>query len=614
MPLLAALDLHKAFGATATLDGAELHVGRGEKIGLVGKNGCGKSTLLKILAGREPLDRGELRLRQHATVAWLPQEPVVGDAKTLLDVALAGAALCREEMEPHERQLRAEQALKGLGLRDPSLSVALASGGTLRRATLAAVLLQNADLVLLDEPTNHLDADTTAWLQTELVRQPGALAMVTHDRYFLNQVVDRIVELRGGQLRGYAGTFQDYLEARLAETDLAQRTESNRQNRLRRELEWLRRTPAARSCKPKARQDVAEALVAERVVQERGVTFQFGEAQRLGKTILEARGLRVGFAADAAQRTKGHVAIASFDLTLVRGQRLGIVGPKGAGKTTLLRTLQGQVPVLGGMLSLGANTAMLSIDQQRTGLDPNRTVQENASATGGEWVMLGDRKQHVASYLEQFLFRTQDLRQQTATLSGGQKFRLLLARRLQEPSNVLLLDEPTNDLDFETLEVLEEALLAWPGCVLTVSHDRAFLDRICTGILHLPGDGSLEFHAGNYSDFEANRAERRRAARQQDLAVARAAPKASYAAADVAPKLSFAETKRLAGIESEIEAAEALVTQTEATLQDPGVTSDFQRLQAATAAYEAAVRTKDEAYAEWDRLESKQRAWEAGRK
>ncbi len=614
MPLLAALNLHKSFGATVALADAELHIARGEKIGLVGKNGCGKSTLLKILAGFEPLDAGELRLRQHATVAWLPQEPVVGDARTLLDMALAGAALCREELEPHERQLRAEQALKGLGLRDPLLPVGRASGGTLRRAALAAVLLQNADLVLLDEPTNHLDADTTAWLQGELVRQPGALAMVTHDRYFLNQVVDRIVELRAGVLRGYAGTFQDYLEARLAEVDLAQRTEANRQNRLRRELEWLRRTPAARTCKPKARQDTAEALVAERVVQERGITFQFGEAPRLGTTRLAARGLRVGFAPDAEKGTPGHTAIAAFELTLVRGQRLGIVGPNGAGKTTLLRTLQGQLPSLGGALTLGANTAMLAIDQQRTGLDPTRTVQDNASATGGEWVMLGDRKVHVASYLEQFLFRTQDLRQMAGTLSGGQKFRLLLARRLQEPSNVLLLDEPTNDLDFETLEVLEEALLAWPGCVLTVSHDRAFLDRICTGILHLPGDGGVEFHSGNYSDFEANRAERRRNARQQELAAARSVPKASYAAQEVAPKLTFAETKRLAAIESEIEQAEAAVAGAEATLQDPAVTAEFQRLQAATAAYEAAVRAKDEAYAEWDRLETKQRAWEAGRR
>jgi len=614
MSLLAALDLHKSFGATVALAGAELHVARGEKIGLVGANGCGKSTLLRILAGREPLDSGELRLRQHATVAWLAQEPAVGDARTLLDVAMAGASLCREELMGHERQLRAEHALKCLGLCDLAMPVARASGGTLRRAALAAVLLQDADLVLLDEPTNHLDADTTAWLQAELARQPGALAMVTHDRYFLNQVVDRIVELRGGVLRGYAGTFQDYLEARLAEADLAQRSEANRQNRLRRELEWLRRTPAARSCKPKARHDAALALTAERVTADRTIAFQFGEAQRLGKTILEARGLTVGFAADPTSGASGHTAIAAFDLTLVRGQRLGIVGPNGAGKTTLLRTLQGQLPALGGTLVRGVNTAMIAIDQQRSGLDPDRTVQENATAAGGEWVRIGDRNVHVATWLDPFLFRTHDLRQLAGTLSGGQKFRLLLARRLQEPSNVLLLDEPTNDLDFETLEVLEEALLAWPGCVLAVSHDRAFLDRICTGIVHLPGDGTVEFHAGNYSDFEANRAARRRAARQQDLAAARAAPKPIQAATGAAPKLTFAEERRLAGIEVEVEAAEAAVAHAEVILQDPAVTAEFQRLQRATAAHQAAVQAKDDVYAEWDRLERKQRAWLAGRR
>ena len=389
---------------SSILDGAELFVRRGEKIGLVGKNGAGKSTLLRILAGVETLDRGEVAFRQDVRAAWLSQEPDLGDAKTLLDVALRGAERCRDAEEPYERQLRAEQALKALGLSEPRLPVALASGGTRRRAALAAVLLQKPDLLLLDEPTNHLDADTTAWLQAELRAQPGALLMVTHDRYFLNQVVDRIVEVRSGQLRTYEGTFQDYLEARLEEDALSDRQEQTRQNRMRTELEWLRRTPAARTGKQKARVQVATALVAVKQEQKRELMFDFGEGQRLGKTILEARGLRVGYPPNPERGEKGHVALNDFDMTLTRGQRLGIVGPNGAGKTTFLRTLLGEVPPLGGQLTLGQNTRILSIDQQRTGLDPAATVQESATVTGGDWVMLGQRKLHVASYLEQFLF------------------------------------------------------------------------------------------------------------------------------------------------------------------------------------------------------------------
>lgn len=605
MPLLTINQLTKAYGGDPIFDCAELHMHRGEKLGLVGRNGTGKSTLLRILAGIETADSGTIAFRQDIHVAFLAQEPDLGAAKTLLDVALAGAAKCRLPMETYERQMLAEQALKGLGIVDFHLSVDVASGGTRRRAALAAALLQQPDLLLLDEPTNHLDADTANWLEKQLITLPSALIVVTHDRYFLNQVVGRIVELRRGKLHNYEGTFQDYLESRLDEESLADQVEANRRNRMKIELAWLRRSPAARSTKPKARIERAQAvLVSEREVQK-SVQLPGLSAERLGKTILETRALQVGYLPSADR--PGKIAIRYLDLTLVRGQRLGIVGPNGAGKTTLLRTLCGELPALGGTLKLGQNTQILAIDQHRSGLDPLSTVQNAATPQGGDWVQIGENRVHVAGYLEKFLFKSGDLRQQVSTLSGGQRFRLLLARRLQEPMNLLILDEPTNDLDFETLEVLEESLLQYQGCLLTVSHDRAFLDRVCTGILHVVGDGELEVHPGNYSQFLANQTTQRKAEAQIKLAQRPVQAQVKHPAAPL--KLSFHEEKRLASIEAEIELAESSVAAAESQLADPTVLSDYSRLQLATRAHQEATLLRDQLYELWQSLEAKQGAW-----
>jgi ATP-binding cassette subfamily F protein uup len=620
MPLLTSNDLHKAFGSTVVLDGAELHLARGERIGLVGRNGTGKSSLLRVLAGIDAPDSGTIALRSGSHVALLAQDPSLGDAKTLFDVAYAGAMRCREELDPHERQIRADVALKALGVPDPLLPVAIASGGTRRRAALAAALLQKPDLLLLDEPTNHLDAETAAWLETELKSLPGALVLVTHDRYFLNQVVDRIVELRRGKMYGYEGTFQDYLEARMDEDALADRTEANRRNRMRTELDWLRRSPAARSTKPRARIQRAEALMQTDYQVEKRMLLPTLGADRLGKTILEARALKVGYPPGSgfpdrdlrpseAANPQGRVLIDHLDLLLVRGDRLGIVGPNGAGKTTLLETLAGRVKPLSGKLVHGINTKILTIDQHRTGLDPDRTVAEEASPAGGEWVRVGEDKVHVATWLEQFLFKSADLRQKVCTLSGGQRFRLLLARRLQEPMNVLLLDEPTNDLDFETLEVLEEGLLAWPGCLLVVSHDRAFLDRICTGMLHVKGDGTVDYHQGNYSHFLENQAARKKLDRVAELAAAADRRPTERKVDASPPKLTFQEERALSTIEADIQAAEAQVATGEAAMADPEVTSDFTRLQKAMADLEAATAKRDQLYASWEMLEAKAEAW-----
>ncbi len=594
MPILTAQNLHKSHGASVLLDGAELHLARGEKVGLVGRNGTGKTTLLRILTGLESPDSGQVVRRRDAHIAYLQQDPPVGTTETLLDIALAGVKLCREHLDPHEAELRAEQALKGLGIPDVHQRVAEASGGTRRRAALAAALLQQPDLLLLDEPTNHLDPGTSDWLQAELRAMPGALVLVTHDRYFLNQVVDRIVELRHRKLKSYDGTFQDYLQARLDEDSQAERVEGNRRQRLRAELAWLGTSPAARSCKPKARLERARAAVAEVVDVDKPLVLPMFQLERMGKVLLDAQDLRVGW--------PDKTVIHHLTLLVTRGERIGIVGPNGAGKTTLLRTLLGEIAPLAGKVTRGATTQVMQIDQQRSGLEPQWTVREAGSPTGTEWVTTPTGKLHIAGYLEQFLFKFDDLRQPVSTLSGGQKFRLLLARKLQEPMNLLVLDEPTNDLDFETLELLEETLLTWPGTSLIVSHDRAFLDRVCTAIIDVPGDGTATRHAGGWSDLQTRKSQKVGSA--QAVAPARAVVKA-----DAPPKLTFAEEKRLAGMEAEIDAVEARLAVAEAGLGDPAVAADFSQLQAAIARQTAAAQARDDLWAEWQRLEEKQRAW-----
>ena len=594
MPILTAQNLMKSHGASVLLEGAELHLARGEKVGLVGRNGTGKSTLLKILAGLEDADSGQVVRRREAHVAYLAQDPPMSTTETLMDIALAGAKLCREHLDPHEAELRAEQALKGLGIENPHQKVSEASGGTRRRAALAAALLQQPDLLLLDEPTNHLDPGTSDWLQAELRALPGALVLVTHDRYFLNQVVDRIVELRHRKLKSYEGSFQDYLQARLDEDGQAERVEGNRRQRLRAELAWLGTSPAARSCKPKARMERARAAVNEVVDVEKPLQLPMFQLERMGKVLVDAKDLRVGW--------PDKTVIQHLTLLVTRGERIGIVGPNGAGKTTLLRTLLGEIPPLAGTVTRGATTQVMQIDQQRSGLEQTWTVREAGSPAGTEWVTTPTGKMHIAGYLEQFLFKFDDLRQTVATLSGGQRFRLLLARKLQEPMNLLVLDEPTNDLDFETLELLEETLLAWPGTSLIVSHDRAFLDRVCTAIIDVPGDGTATLHAGGWSDLQARK-------NQKVASAPVAAAVRQVAKTDAPPKLTFAEEKRLTGMEAEIEAAEDRVVAAEARLADGDITADYAKLQAAIAAQTAAAQARDDLWTEWQRLEEKQRVW-----
>lgn len=640
MPLLTAHGLHKRWGTRVLLNAAALHLEPGEKIGVVGENGTGKTTLLRCLAGLDTFDEGEAAWRRQTRVALLEQHPRFRPDATLLDVA-RGLGRSAADAAARAEDYEAAATLGALGLPEPDVRVDNASGGMVRRAAIAEVLLSGADVLLLDEPTNHLDIETIAWLETHVAGLSAAVLVVSHDRYFLDVVADRIVEVEGAQLHSWPGRFADYLAGRAEADALAGRDAHKRKQQWKTELAWLRRSPAARTTKSQARIDRALSLgeeVAADGPRLRAATLGIEGTARLGKTVLEAHDLRAGYATDG----EAHVVVTSLTLALKRGERIGLLGPNGAGKSTLLRTLTGEQAPLSGTLVHGEATRIVSIGQDRAGLDASETVRRAASPLGGDFIPLPDGgKRHVTSYLAAFGFAPEVLDQPVSTLSGGQRFRLLLARRMLEPVNLLALDEPTNDLDLHTLRLLEDALLSFAGCLLLVSHDRFLLDRVCDRVLVLNGRGGCELHAGGYSDWRERQdragqgrkapsvAGGQETAGQADGAVASGAEAATDAEATTArdahaadapppqaapPKPTLAEDAWLDEVEAHIERAEQDVADAEAALATAAAQqADHGALMAASEVLAGATTARDGAYARWQSLEDKRKAWQAWR-
>jgi len=475
---------------------------RGEKVALLGPNGTGKSTLLRVLAGIEAADSGLVDRRRDASMLYLPQEPVLDGTRNAREIA---SEMLGEWSGEHE----VDEMLDRLGVIDRERPVATLSGGERRRVALARLFVARPDLALLDEPTNHLDADTIAWLEQYLRDGfPGAVLMVTHDRYVLDAVATRIFELDGGRLVEYPkrndhlGAYADYLEQRSERDAHEERIEKNRQNLLRREVEWLRRGPKARSTKQKARIDRAHAKIAEPgLVQRARVDFSGLEegASALGGAILELDNVTITIA--------DRVLVRDLTLNMVRGERIGVVGPNGSGKTSLLRVVNGELDPSRGAVKHGTQTRIALFDQSRAILRDEWSVLDNvaeregAERTGAGTVSIGDRVMDVRTYLELFLFDGQGSRRKVSALSGGERARVALALSLKTGANVLLLDEPTNDLDIMTLSAVEELLETWPGCAIVVSHDRWFLDRVATSILAFEGDGKVNLYGGNWSSY-----------------------------------------------------------------------------------------------------------------
>ena len=582
MAHLIAEHVERAFGDRQVLRGADLRLHPGDRIGLVGANGCGKSTLLDILAGVDTEHGG--RVHREGRLAVLRQDPelhgeTVTDAvhhavrwhkelvrayeTAMADGRLEEAATLQDRLDHHGWEIdhKVDAVLSRVGAPAMSAPTATLSGGERRRIALALCLLSAPDILLLDEPTNHLDAEVVEWLESYLSGFRGALLLVTHDRYLLEAVAESIVEVEDGQCVAYEGSYGDYLIAR-AERQV--RKAQHRQRLLQlvaTEAAWAARSPSARSTKQKARLQRLDALrESVPALSDRSFAFDLSTGVHQGATLLELHGV-----AKAYDRP----LFDDLDLVLRPGDRIGIMGPNGAGKSTLLRILRRlESPDRGEML-VGPKSRLGVLDQQRSGLDDDATVFE-AAGDGNDRVPMGDGWLHVASFLERFAFTREHFDQSVGALSGGERARLLLAKLMLQGATVLLLDEPTNDLDLLTLRVLEEALLSYDGGVIVVTHDRAFLDRVATGVLAFEGDGVVQHYA---SRQQALRAAKERA-KQAEVPAAPPPPKPVAAPPTKAQRLSYAEKKELEELPDRIDALETELAAVEARLADPATYRD----------------------------------------
>lgn len=520
--------LSKAYGNKKVLDNINLSFYPDAKIGILGPNGAGKSTVLRIMAGLDKEYTGEAWLAEGATCGYLPQEPVLDESKDVRGNVMEGVAdkqaildrynelMMNYSDETAEEGAKLQDVIDSQNLWDLESQVEMAmdalrcppadadvktlSGGERRRVALCKLLLSKPDLLLLDEPTNHLDAETTAWLEKHLREYPGAVLIITHDRYFLDHVTGWILELDRGHGIPYEGNYSAYLSAKAKRLQQEGREEAARQKALTREQEWIASSPKARQAKSKARIKAYDELVKaanDRRPGEAQIIIPVGE--RLGQVVIEVENLTKGFG--------DRVLIDDLSFKLPAGGIVGVIGPNGAGKSTLFKMLTGQEQPDSGSIRIGDTVKMSYVDQSRDALDADKTVWEEISG-GNDIIKLGKYEMNSRAYCGAFNFKGGDQQQKVGNLSGGQRNRVHLAKLLKEGGNVLLLDEPTNDLDTETLAALEDALENFAGCAVVISHDRMFLDRLATHILAFEGDSHVEWFEGNFEEYEADKVRR----------------------------------------------------------------------------------------------------------
>ncbi len=546
MPLLTLRNAELAYGLHPLLDRAQLSIQDGERIGLIGRNGTGKSSLLKVIARQAPLDDGELATQDGLRTIMVEQEPELPAAATLREslVIRGGFDTVHDERERWRMEAKLDEFLHRFSV-IPDRAPQTTSGGERKRAALALALALQPDLLMLDEPTNHLDIDGITALEDLLLKGPTAI-IITHDRAFLDRVVTRIVELDRGLLRSYPGNFAAY-EIRKSEQLAAEEVVNRKFDKFWAQEEvWIRKGIEARRTRNEGRVRRLEGLRAERAARRErmgDVKLTLDSGERSGKLVAELEGVN--------KRFGERVIVRDLSLRILRGDRIGLIGPNGAGKSTLIKLILGQLQPDSGSIRLGTNLQLAYFDQMRDQLDPEKSVAETISP-GSDWIEIGTERKHVMTYLADFLFPAQRANSPVKALSGGERNRLLLARQFARPANILVMDEPTNDLDIESLELLESTLQTYPGTLLLVSHDRAFLDNVVTQTLVAEGNGKWQEYVGGYTDWLAQRkAPAADAAPSKPRTEAKPAPATSRPA-----KLSYKESRELEQLPKEIEQLE----------------------------------------------------------
>ena len=596
--LLSCENLTKAFGGPALFEGLSFALQEGDHLGLVGPNGAGKSTLLKILGGIETPDSGTCTRRKGIRIGYVPQTPTFATGKTAEDI-VAEAVAENSQLDDHERQRCVSQALGKAGFSDPGMSAETLSGGWRARLAIAREIARMPDLLLLDEPTNQLDIDSILWLESLLRNESGAFVVISHDRYFLERVARRMLEinrLHDSGLFQVNGTYADFLEARDAALSNQAAYRDTLAGLVRREVAWLRRGAKARTSKSKSRIQSAQRTI-EQLQQANArsvaptVDLSFSASGRKTKRLWSGEGLRI--------IRGGTTILEHLDLLLTPGVRCGVLGPNGSGKTTLLRAIVGEITPDEGTIQRAEGLRVVYFDQNRDSLDPALTLKR-ALAPEGDHVLYGDRELHVAAWAKRFLFQPAQLETPVSNLSGGERARIVLARMMLQPADLLVLDEPTNDLDIPALEVLEEALLEFPGALVLVSHDRYLLDRVSTQVIALDGRGGAQ-HFADYDQWEASRPPPLAAKKIPTRPPAAKPPKSG------ARRLSYLEQREWDGMEAAVLEAEAGLAEARGRAEDPSIATDAGALQQRLLEVEELQAKVDRLYARWAALDEKQR-------
>ena len=609
-------DLEMAYGDQIILDKAALTIHEGERVALVGRNGCGKSTFMKILANVEEPDSGDVTRKKGLRVGYLPQEFALDEGMTVVENIRQGVhhiiqMVTEYESLPHNapKAVELEEAINQAdgwnidykidtvisALKCPAKEriIEKLSGGEKRRVALAKTLISAPDFLILDEPTNHLDTSAIEWLEGVMQAYKGTCLFVTHDRYFLDRVVTRIVELSRGHFESFKEGYADYLETKAELIQLEEIAEGKRQQFLKKELEWVRRGPKARTTKAQFRVNRYYHTAAQKAPEkELNIELVIPPAMRLGNRVVDIKNVTMSYG--------DRILFKNFTFEFEPGAKIGVIGPNGVGKTTLIKTVIGQVQPTKGTVEISQNTQFNIIDQERLTLNNENTVVEEIGE-GKDHVILGNERISVWGYLKRFLFSDERIRTKVERLSGGERARLLLAKILKRGGNVIVLDEPTNDLDLSTLRLLEEALIGFKGCVLLVSHDRYFLNRVCTGILAFEKNAHITYHVGNYDYYMSKRsgflAENRQAKEPKREAQIRRKTRAQ--------KLKWKEERELESmeetimhVEEEIEHIQTLFMAPEFFKQPHEIVKETQEK------LNAAQSKRDALYSRWEELEA----------